>query len=335
MKGSNIEKIVIGKKISKDQLSRIRERISDASIVEVDSEEDQERELDDADILFTRILPKNIQKASGLKWVQFMWEGIDTIGEELRDSDVLLTNAGGAHSIQIAEHVFAFLLNLSRKNRMYIGFQNRREWLGWFDQPVLDRLYGSTIGIIGYGRLGRAIATIARGFNMKVIALKRDPEKKKNSKNHEGPCCDIDGTIPEEVLGPDDMDRLIQVSDHVVMTLPLTRETEGMFGVEQFRRMKRSAFFINVGRGRVVDEASLIEALEKGEIAGAGLDVFEEEPLAEESPLWDMENVLITPHASVGGDPAEEQVVDIFLENLERFMKGERLMNLIDKKKGY
>ncbi len=330
-----IEKLVIGKELPDEIISRISDRIPGAKVVSTRTREEQDNEIVDADVLFTRIIPEDISQARKLKWVQFMWEGIDTMSPAFRDSDMILTNAGGAHSIHIAEHVFAFLLNLSRKTRMYNDHQDRNEWVGWLDQPKLQRLFGSTIGIIGYGRLGRAVASIARGFNMRIIVLKRDPAKLKHDDYHDGTCCDIEGLIPDEIVGPDGMSYLLRNSDHVVMTLPLTGSTIGSFGRKEFKVMKETAFFVNVGRGKVVDEDSLIEVLKEKRIAGAGLDVFDTEPLSPDSPLWEMEDVIITPHSSVGGDPADDQVLAIFLENIDRFLRGDKLINVIDKSQGY
>ena len=331
----SIDKLVIGKPLPPSLLKSISDRLPGVKIVITETEEDQARELNDADVLFTRILPKEIRSAVRLKWVQFMWEGIDAMSSELKESNILLTNAGGAHAIQIAEHVFAYILNLSRQNRMYIRHQDNRYWLPWKDQPELKSLHGSTIGIIGYGRLGKAIATIAKGFGMKIIALKRNPGKQINYEHQGELNGDPNDIIPDRIMGPEGLSYLLGRSDHVVVTLPLTEETEGLIGRNQFKEMKRTAFFINVGRGRIVDEHSLIEAIKTETIAGAGLDVFYTEPLPLESPLWDMENVLITPHSSVGGDPADKQVVDIFLENLNRIKRGESLINLMDKSRGY
>jgi phosphoglycerate dehydrogenase-like enzyme len=128
---------------------------------------------------------------------------------------------------------------------------------------------------------------------------------------------------------------MLPICDHVVLTLPLTDETRGMIGGEEFRLMKDSAFFVNVGRGELVDEEELFNALVSGTISGAGLDVFNEEPLPDHHPFWKMKNVILTPHSSVGGDPEDELVVSLFIRNLESYLKGERLINIIDKSKGY
>lgn len=317
-------KVVIGKKFDDRYLDMISMNFPDVNIKCVETEEQQEKEMVDADVLFTRILPKDTSISPRLRWIQFMWEGVDLMSKNLKGSEVLLTNAKGIHSRQMAEHVFNYLLMLARRSRQYERNQRDHFWLPWPDQPKLDTISSSTIGIIGYGKIGEAVARIARGFDMRILVVKRDP----HSLNPDTP-------VPDLVCGNDEMERVLSESDHIVVTLPHTKETEGLIGSDQFRTMKRTAYFINVGRGRVVDEDSLVNALERGEISGAGLDVFEEEPLPPESPLWNMENVIITPHSSVGGDPADRDIVDLFIRNLRKFLEGDELDNIIDKERGY
>ncbi len=335
MNNKHTLKLVIGKDLDEKYISMIAERFPGLDIVKITDEEEQEREITDTDILMTRILPKDPSIAPKLKWVQFIWEGVDRMTDEFRKSDIILTNAGGAHSVHMAEHAFTYMLNFSRKTRLYEKYQERNEWLGWEDQPILQRLAGSTIGIIGYGRIGRAIARIARGFDMNVLALKKNPMKRSIENYHEDTRCDVEGELPDRIFGPGDILEMLPLCDHVVLTTPLTSETKGSFGAEELRSMKKTAFFINIGRGEVVVEDDLIRALDEGWIAGAGLDVFSKEPLRNDSPLWSMENVLITPHSSVGGDPADDRIVCLFMVNLEKFFNGENLLNMIDKQRGY
>jgi phosphoglycerate dehydrogenase-like enzyme len=328
-------KILIGKDMDERYIRRIKERFPWIEVDTCVTEEEQDEKLRDADVLFTRIIPKDPSRSSRLKWVQFMWEGVDGLTPEFIRSDILLTNASGAHAVPIAEHVFAYMLNHERRTFLYHDYQKRKEWLHWRDQPKLGSLYGKTIGIIGYGRIGRAIAGIAQGFGMNVIAMKRDPVSKERTELQFGVCCDESGEIPSKIFGPEGLHQLLSRSDHVVLSLPLTKETEQIMGMEEFRSMKKGAYFINIGRGALVDEKALMKALDEEWISGAGLDVFEKEPLPPEHPLWSYDNVAITPHSSVGGDPADDHVVGLFMENLERLMDGRPLINLIDKERGY
>jgi len=331
----NVKKLVIGKKLDARYIGMIQNRYPWLGISLCETREEQEELLRDADILFTRMLPTDPSSYPRLKWVHFMWEGIDRISDEFKSSEVLLTNSRGIHSHQIAEHVFMYMLVHSRKVFDHRKNQERRFWLPWKEQPFLKTLQGSTIGIIGYGAIGREIAEIAKGFGMRVIAIKKDPERKFQAvfsevEEAKGPFHPAD-----RILGPEGLYELLAESDHVVLALPLTEETRDLFGKREFGTMRKGVFFINIGRGSLVDEEELIRCLESGHLSGAGLDVFREEPLAETSPLWTMENVILTPHSSVGGDPADESVVELFCENLDRFLKGGELINMVDKQRGY
>ena len=328
-------KLVIGKEFDEDALSRISESYPGIEIVTVKDADHQARELRDADILLSRFMPSDLKDSPNLKWIQFTWEGVDHLSDDLKGSDVIVTNAGGAHSIQMAEHVFSYLLTISRKVPMYLDFQKRSEWLEWPHQPLLKRLYGSTIGVLGYGRIGRAVARIAEGFGMRVLVLKRNPADMSVEGFREDECCDMVGAIPEKVYGPDEIQEMLSICDFVVITLPLTDETRGLIGKKELRLMKDDSVLVNIGRGPIVKEKDLVEALEEGWISAAGLDVFDEEPLPPDNPLWDLDNVIITPHSGVGGDPADDKILEIFTENLKRFGKGEELINRIDKKRGY
>jgi phosphoglycerate dehydrogenase-like enzyme len=328
-------KLVIGKEFNEEALEKIKDSYPGIEIRIAKSAREEEREIRDADILLSRLMPSSLDTAPRLRWIQFTWEGVDHLSDDLRRSDVIITNAGGAHSIQMAEHVFSYLLTISRKVPMYLELQKESKWLDWPKQPPLRRLYGRTIGILGYGRIGRTVARIAEGFGMTVLVSKRDPSEMSVEGYHEDECCDIEGSIPERVFGPDEIHEMLPFCDFVVVALPLTDETRDLIGRKEFMLMKDDSVLVNIGRGPIVNEKDLVEALEEGRISAAGLDVFDEEPLPPDNPLWDLDNVIITPHSGVGGDPADEKILEIFTENLKRFRKGEELINRIDKKKGY
>lgn len=328
-------KLVIGKEFKEEALDRIKNSYPELEVRTAKNAEDQDREIRDADILLSRLIPSNLEGAPRLKWIQFTWEGVDHISEEMRKSDIIITNAGGAHSIQMAEHVFSYLLTISRKVPMYLELQKESKWLDWPKQPPLRRLYGSTIGILGYGRIGRTVAKIAQGFGMRILVSKKNPSEMSEEGYYEDNSYDIEGSVPERVFGPDELEELLPLCDYLVVTLPLTEDTRGLIGKRELRLMKEDSVLINIGRGPIVKEKDLIEALTEGWISGAGLDVFDQEPLPPENPLWDLDNVIITPHSGVGGDPADEKILEIFTENLKRFRKGEELINRIDKKRGY
>ncbi|MGA1872164.1 MAG: D-2-hydroxyacid dehydrogenase [Thermoplasmatota archaeon] len=328
-------KLVIGKRLDRRHIEMIRTRSPGLEISTCEIPEEQEKMLEGADILFSRMLPRSPSRYPSLKWVQFMWEGIDSMTEDLRSSDVIVTNASGIHSIQIAEHVFMYILVHSRKAFRYREDQMRGYWLPWSDQPLLETLSGKTIGVIGYGSIGRSVARIAKGFGMRVLALKRDIGSTGRLQYPDIGYDERSAGMADEIHGPGGLEEVLGSSDHIVLSLPLTDETRNMIGKTEFSWMREGSFFINVGRGELVDEDELIRNLQSGHLAGAGLDVFREEPLPGSSPLWSMDNVVLTPHSSVGGDPADERVVELFCENLTRFLEGGDMMNVIDKKRGY
>ncbi|MGA1821494.1 MAG: D-2-hydroxyacid dehydrogenase [Thermoplasmatota archaeon] len=329
-------RILIGRDLPDDLLGMITD-VDPGIEIDISRDSDErDRKVGEADILFTHRPKIDMRNAPNLKWIHFMWEGVDHIleGDDVFPG-VILTNSSGAHSIPIAEHVFTCILNFSRKFPMYMEYQERHEWLDWWDQPRTESLNGKTIGIVGYGRIGRAVAKIAQGFGMKVIALKRDPDRSKNEGFDTPGCCDMKGLIPDTIYGPEGLSELLSESDFVVLCLPLTGETFHIIGSDELKMMKRSSYLVNIGRGDLVNEKALIEALKEGVIAGAGLDVFSEEPLPPESEIWDLENVMVTPHSSTGGDWADEAVCRLFVENLRRYIEGREMLNVVDKRRGY
>lgn len=298
--------------------------------------DERDRKIRDADILFTHRPKIDVKDAPNLDWIQFMWEGVDHLLMEGYDyPGITLTNSSGAHSISIAEYVFTYILHITKKVEMYRRYEMQSKWLGWWDQPFVKNLNGSTIGIVGYGRIGRAIGKIANGFGMRILALKRNPEKRKHRGFEIPGCCDMEGILPERYYGPDQVTEMLPQCDFVVISLPLTDETIHFIGEEELDSMREDSILVNIGRGKLVDQDALINALKKNIIAGAGLDVFDPEPLPKGSPFWSMENAVVTPHSSTGGNWETGAVVDLFVENLKRYIRGEELLNVIDKEAGY
>jgi phosphoglycerate dehydrogenase-like enzyme len=195
-------------------------------------------------------------------------------------------------------------------------------------------LKGRRIAIVGYGSLGREVARLARAFGLRVLVMSRSQERRDR-----GYCVagtgDPEGTLPERWYGPGQLPEMLAEADFVVVAAPLTEETRGLIGEVELRAMRPNAYLVNVARGEVVDEAALLRALRQGWIAGAGLDVFEREPLPPESELWDLPNVIISPHVSGFTPLYDERATDLFAENLRRYLAGEELLNLVDKEKGY
>jgi phosphoglycerate dehydrogenase-like enzyme len=262
--------------------------------------------------------------APHLKWIQLTGAGIDHLqSEPILKTDVVITNAH-LFATPIAEYVFGSILCYSRKFSQTLSeFQTKREWpRDPWKTHVGRELNQCTLGIVGYGDIGRAVARIGQGFGMRVVATRMsliDPSEQ-------------DGV---QLLPVRDLDKLLNLSDYVVVCVPFTPQTEGLIGEQELRAMKPESYLVNVSRGKVLDQAALIKALREGGIAGAGLDVFAEEPLPKESELFELPNVILTPHIAGMSSRYSERLADLFCENLRRYLKGERLMNVVDKKRGY
>lgn len=261
--------------------------------------------------------------APRLRWVHATSAGVDfLLFPGLVDSDVLLTNSRGVYDAGVADHVFMLMLALSRNLPRLV----RQQAAGaWRKVPVAE-LAGRTLGIIGLGNIGREIGRRAQAFGMRVLATR-------GRGRADGPE-QVPG-IADAVYGPDGLEVVLRAADWIVLVCPLTEHTRGMIGRKQLRWIGPEAFLINVGRGALVDETALVTALQTGQIAGAGLDVFMQEPLPPTSPLWQMPNVIVTPH--MGGFQASqiEQAVQLFIRNLGGYARGEQLHNLVDKRRGY
>ena len=259
--------------------------------------------------------------APGLKWVQSGGAGVERfMTPEFIASPIILTNAQGVYAIPIADQVMAFILHFSRRFNELVRRQIAREWEPW-ERRSSEELCGKTLGIIGLGRIGSEVAKRAKAFGMRVIATRRRPESR--------------SAHADEVRGADELAWLLRESDFVALCSALTDETRHLIGEQELKVMKPTAFLVNIGRGRLIDEQALIAALKGGEIAGAGLDVFEREPLPAESPLWEMPNVMITPHDAGSSPRSHERFMAVFLENLRRYVAGEPLLNVVDKRAGY
>jgi phosphoglycerate dehydrogenase-like enzyme len=208
---------------------------------------------------------------------------------------------------------------LAKKAPQYMRSQARHEWSRFMPRE----LYGATVGIVGIGHIGAEVGRLAKAFGCRVIATKRSAVAIETTE------------FADEILPASELPRVLAESDYVVLSMPLTPETRGMIGEKELRSMKPTAALVNIARGPVVDEQALIRALNEGWIAGAALDVFDQEPLPADSPLWDMENVIVSPHISGGTEIYNFRAVDIFCDNLRRHLAGEPLLNVVDPDRGY
>ncbi len=261
-----------------------------------------------------------LAKAPGLRWVHARSAGLDRVlVPEVVAHPAVVTNGRGAFSPALAEFVLAALLFFAKDLRRLVDQQAAGAW-----EPFdTERLEGRTVGIVGYGDIGRAVASRLRPLGMEILALRRRPE--------------LSGRDPlvTEVLPPERLVELMSRADDVVVALPETKQTRGLVGREAIAAMKKSGVLVNVGRGTVVGESALVEALEEGRIRGAALDVFETEPLPAASPLWRLPNVLLSPHCADHVPGWVDEAMRVFLGQLDRFRRGEPLLDVVDKARGY
>lgn len=278
------------------------------------------RELENAEVLAGTLwsIPE-IHDVKHLKWIHSFSAGVEHIlTPEVKSSSVIVGNCSGIHATPIAEHIIAFLLVFTR--RLHDSFRSQQRKI-WQKNDKLTELKDKTVLIVGLGHIGREAARLISGLGARVIAQDQAEKEKPD--------------FVSTLYSAEELQEALPQADFVVLCLPYTAETHHLFDSSKFRIMKESAVIINIGRGAVISEQELVEALEKNVIAGAGLDVTEEEPLPQESPLWGMENVIITPHQSGISEKYMDRAVDVFCENLKAYMKGEHLPNLVDKQKGY
>jgi phosphoglycerate dehydrogenase-like enzyme len=303
-------------------LSRAREN---TRIVVTDNPEELTRLAPEADAILyahgkSELLSGVLPRAVRLGWVHSLWTGVEGIlSAELLAHPAVLTNGRGVFRWPLAQWTVGVMLFFSFDLRRVLQQQEQGVW----KQFVSSTLEGRTLGIVGYGAIGSAVAERARPFGMKILAFRRRPEL-----FHGDPLVD-------QSYGPGQLKTLMAESDYVVVVTPLTAETRGLVGASEIAAMKSTGVLINIGRGPVVDEAALIQALQSGSIRGAALDVFDTEPLPAGHPFWGMRNVLLSPHTADRVEGFLIPALDSFLENLERFLKNQPLLNVVDKRAGY
>lgn len=291
----------------------------------------------DADVIYALDGLPPLELAPNLRWVQAHWAGVDHLRDQpIWHSDVVLTNASGIHAPNIAQYVMAQILSWAHRTPRWFYYQQRGEWpRDRWQKFVPDELRGKTLGIAGYGSIGREVARLASCFGMRVLATKRDARRLEDEQYELAGLGDREGTVAARIYPGEATRSMVAECDYVVIALPLTERTRHLFDEQMFRAMKPTAFLVNVGRGDIVKESDLIRALKKGWIAGAGLDVFSTEPLPADSPLWKMENVIISPHVSGFTREYDERAVALFCENLRRYRAGEPLLNVVSREEGY
>jgi len=293
--------------------------ISDRIEVEVPTDEnDALKAAEDAEIVFGGFSREMFLAAKKLRWVHAYSAGVDSyLFPELVNSQVILTHSSGIHRIQVSEIVFALMLALAKKLHKLVKLQSEAKW----ERLVPEELAGKTIGILGLGNIGMETAWKAKAFGMRVLAVEKVQIRRP--------------TYVDELFRPEELENVLHESDYLAITVPLTKETYHLVGEKELRLMKPTAYIVNVARGAVVDSNALLKALKEGWIAGAGLDVFEQEPLPKDSEFWTLENAVITPHIAGSTPQYEERAVKIFCDNLKRYLVGKPLINVVDKETGY
>ena len=329
-------KLLIHPAVEAARLERIREAAGDVAVCNVDSTEDAQREIVDADAFFGKITPELLTNAKQLKWVQSPTASLEHyLFPELIEHPCQLSNMRGLFSDVIADHVMGYVLCFARNLHLYLRRQMESRWAPVGNEAMTEQTFvtgpasvspvdsahihlsDATIGVVGAGFIGQEVCRRAAAFGMDVLAV--DPI-----------CRQVEGII-DKVWLPERLPELLAASDFVVIAAPHTPATYKLFRTEQFEQMKDSGYLINIGRGVIVDLEELTTALENGLIAGAALDVFETEPLPPEHRLWKQQNAILTPHIAAASPRIAERHLETLLENIRRFVAGKPPATLVDK----
>jgi len=296
------------------------------NFVQLSSEDDIKTHINQLNILHCYEIKSDFFNgvSPDLKWIQIGAAGIEkSLFQEVLKSKVIVTNASGIHADPVSEYVMSAILYFSKMFNDFEVFKNTKKWTQWDIAKKIIELKGKTIGIIGYGSIGKAIAKKAKVFGMDVIATRRLQKKIESNKF-------VDQLIPTS-----DLKILLDNSDYVVISCPLTPLTTNLISSKELKQMKQSTIIINIARGQIINQDDLIHALENNIIGGAALDVFAKEPLEESSKLFDLDNTLISPHISGNYQNYQKDMIDLFADNLNRFVLGKALKNRVCKKRLY
>ncbi len=308
-------------------VDRLRHEFPELQITHLANYDRIEEQIADAEILIAwSIRPEQFRAAKKLRWIHSPAAAVHQLMfPELIESDVILTNAREVHGPVVAEHVIALMFALAKKIPEAVRLQQKHVWgqeTLWRERPRPREITGATLGLVGVGSVGREVAKRASALGMRVIAVREHPDKQVP----EG-VSDVYSTSAFEIFLPQ--------CDYVVLAVPITASTQKLMNAERFEQMNPDACLINVGRGPLIDEGALIAALRNHQIGGAALDVFEQEPLPADSQLWDLENLLITPHTAGLTEKLWERHYRLFSDNLQRYLGSKSLSGIVDKRKGY
>jgi phosphoglycerate dehydrogenase-like enzyme len=306
---------------------RLQGDFPNLEITHLDSYDRIGQEIRDAEVAIAWSLrPDQLKAAKKLRWIHSPAAAVHQLMfPELINSHVILTNAREVHGPVVAEHVIALIFALAKKIPEAVRLQQQHIWgqeTIWRSQPRPREIAGATLGLVGLGSIGREVAKRVAALGMRVIAVRKNPMKE----------------VPEgvkQVYASAHLQMVLEQSDYVVLAVPITASTQKLMNAERLSQMKLDACLINVGRGPLIDEAALAAALRNHQIGGAALDVFEQEPLPADSPLWDLENLLITPHTAGLTEKLWDRHYQLFTENLRRYLAGRPLLAVVDKHRGY
>lgn len=305
---------------------RLQKAFPDFTFVQFENFDRVPQEIVDTDVFIGWSLrPEQVMEAKKLRWIHSPAAAVHQLMfPEVVNSNILVTNATGVHGPVVAEHAIAVLLALAKRLPQAMHYQQQKFWAQaklWEEWPKPREVSGGTVVVVGMGGIGCEFAARAKALGMRVLAVRENPAKGAGPANAVYSLAQIEKILPE--------------ADYVLLCTPVTPATTGMINAARLRLMKPDAYLINVGRGPLIEDSALIEALKKSQIAGAALDVFTEEPLPPESPFWSLENVLITPHTAAVTEKLWDRHYELIVENLKRFVNGEKLLNEVDKKRGY
>lgn len=312
------------------QSQKLLKEAAATEVVIVTSADELPTYLPDAEIVCSYFMPPDWRTlAPNLRWLQFPGAGVDSLAKTgLLDagSNVIVTTAAGIHAEIISEYVFGSMLMFNWNWPQMVRLQDEHIWAksaSWYHLGGRE-LAGQTLGIIGLGHIGRRIAQLGFAFGMRVLGVRRSSSPSEEQEQ------DV-----EQSFLPEQLHEMIPQCDYIVISVPLTRATEKLIGEAELGLMRKNTYLVNIARGRVVDEQALIRALREGWIAGAGLDVTEEEPLASDSPLYSMPNVILTPHISGNSVHYDTRLAALFADNLKRYRTGQQLQNRYEPSRGY
>jgi D-2-hydroxyacid dehydrogenase (NADP+) len=305
---------------------RLQQDFPQVNVVNLPDYKRVDQEIVDAEIVVAwSIRPEQVRAATRLRWIHSPAAAVHQLMfPEFVDREIILTNAREVHGPVVAEHVIALIFALAKKIPGSARLQEKHLWgqqILWDELPRIREVAGATAGVVGLGSIGRPVVKSAKALGMRVIAVREHTEKGRED--------------ADEVFGPDRIDEIFRQADYIVLAAPVTDRTRAIANAERLALMKSGACLINVGRGPLVEEAALASALREKRIGGAALDVFPQEPLPSDSPLWDVPNLLITPHTAALTGKLWERHYALFSENLRRYRNDEPMLAVVDKRKGY